>query len=152
MIRSLKILGDFSLAHFNRGLPHSNPDIEGLLKIVPQSPEDRVDYEDIYYRHLGAEARKESDLGKIKESKHVRQDAPFREYNVHNREENILFREFVHLLVWMAHHIDPAFDKPQRSTEKLIAKIAPFLESISKTIKPSGNENVSENKSSISKA
>lgn len=54
MIRSLKILGDFSLAHFNRGLPHSNPDIEGLLKIIPQSPEERVNYEDIYYRHLGA--------------------------------------------------------------------------------------------------
>ena len=54
MIRSLKILGDFSLAHFNRGLPHSNPDIEGLLKIIPQSPEERVNYEDIYYRYLGA--------------------------------------------------------------------------------------------------
>lgn len=37
MIRSLKILGDFSLANFNRGLTHSNPDIEGLLKIIPQS-------------------------------------------------------------------------------------------------------------------
>ena len=38
MIRSLKILGDFSLAQFNRGLPHSAPDIEGLLKTVPQFP------------------------------------------------------------------------------------------------------------------
>lgn len=52
----------------------------------------------------------------------------------------------------MSHHIDPVFDKPQRSTEKLIAKIAPFLETISKTIKSAGNENLSENKSSISKA
>jgi hypothetical protein len=62
---------------------------------------------------------------------------------VHNREENILFREFVHLLVWMAHHIDPSFDKPQKSTEKLMAKITPFLESISKTLKAAGSENMS---------
>lgn len=54
MIRSLKVLGDFSLANFNRGFPHSNPDIEGLLKIVPAAPEEKVFYEDIYYRYLGA--------------------------------------------------------------------------------------------------
>lgn len=52
----------------------------------------------------------------------------------------------------MAHHLEPTFDKPQKSIEKLMAKITPFLESISKTIKLAGNENLSENKSSISKA
>jgi len=39
MIRSLKVLGDFSLAQFNRGIPQSNPDIEALLRIVPQAAE-----------------------------------------------------------------------------------------------------------------
>lgn len=58
----------------------------------------------------------------------------------------------MHLLVWMAHHLEPNFERPQKAIEKLMAKIAPFLESISKTIKPAGNENMSENKSSISKA
>ena len=52
MIRSLKVLGEFSLANFNRGLAHSNPDIEALLKIIPQSAEDKVNYEDVYYLHL----------------------------------------------------------------------------------------------------
>jgi len=55
MIRSLKILGDFSLAQFDRGVPHINPDIEALLKITPQQAEDRVNYEDIYYKYLGAQ-------------------------------------------------------------------------------------------------
>lgn len=58
----------------------------------------------------------------------------------------------MHLLVWMAHHLEPSFDRPQKAIEKLMAKITPFLESISKTIKLAGNENLSENKSSISKA
>ena len=58
----------------------------------------------------------------------------------------------MHLLVWMAHHLEPTYDRPQKSIEKLMAKITPFLESISKTIKLAGNENQSENKSSISKA
>lgn len=49
----------------------------------------------------------------------------------------------MHLLVWMAHHLDPNFEKPQKSIEKLIAKITPFLESISKVIKASGSENMS---------
>lgn len=53
MIRSLKILGDFSLAQFDRGVPHINPDIEAILKITPQQAEDRVAYEDIYFKHLG---------------------------------------------------------------------------------------------------
>ena len=60
MIRSLKILGDFSLAEFNRGVPHSTPDIEAILKITPQVAEDKISYEDIYYRHLGEQV--ESDL------------------------------------------------------------------------------------------
>ena len=55
MIRSLKILGDFSLAQFDRGVPHINPNIEALLKITPQQAEDRVNYEDIYYKYLGAQ-------------------------------------------------------------------------------------------------
>ena len=58
----------------------------------------------------------------------------------------------MHLLVWMAHHLDPNYDKPQKSIEKLINKIAPFLDSLNKVIKASGSENMSENKSSISKA
>lgn len=53
MIRSLKVLGDFSLAQFNRGLPHINPDIEALLKIIPKMAQDRVEYEDVYYSYLG---------------------------------------------------------------------------------------------------
>lgn len=56
MIRSLKILGDFSLAQFNRGVPHSNPDIEALLKITPQIAEDKIYYEDIYYTYLSSQA------------------------------------------------------------------------------------------------
>lgn len=39
MIRSLKVLGQFSLAQFNRGIPQFNPDIEALLKIIPQEAE-----------------------------------------------------------------------------------------------------------------
>jgi hypothetical protein len=57
MIRSLKILGDFSLAQFDRGVPHVNPDIETLLKITPQQAEERVSYEDIYYRYLGKQVK-----------------------------------------------------------------------------------------------
>ena len=83
--------------------------------------------------------------------KSVRGEMPFKEYVVHDREGNILFREFVHLLVWMAQHLDPNCDKPQKSVEKLIAKIGPFLDSLNKVIKMSGSENMSENKSSISK-
>ena len=59
MIRSLKILGDFSLAQFDRGVPHTNPDIEGVLKITPQQAEDRVSYEDIYFKHLGDQVSQE---------------------------------------------------------------------------------------------
>ena len=53
MIRSLKVLGQFSLAQFDRGVPHINADIQAILKITPQVAEDRVQYEDIYYKHLG---------------------------------------------------------------------------------------------------
>lgn len=58
MIRSLKVLGDFSLASFDRGLSHFNPDIEALLKLIPQNAEERVNYEDVYYRHLSVESKK----------------------------------------------------------------------------------------------
>ena len=133
MIRSLKILGDFSLAQFNRGVPHVNPDIEALLKITPQQAEERVSYEDIYYRHLGNQVK--GDQGEARD----REEMPFKEYLVHDREGNILFREFVHLLVWMSHHLDPNYDNPQKSIEKLIAKIAPFLDSLNKVIKMSGS-------------
>jgi ElaB/YqjD/DUF883 family membrane-anchored ribosome-binding protein len=51
----------------------------------------------------------------------------------------------------MAHHLDPNFEKPQKSIEKLINKITPFLDSLNKVIKVSASDNVSENKSSISK-
>jgi len=41
------------LAQFDRGVPHINADIQAILKITPQVAEDRVQYEDIYYKHLG---------------------------------------------------------------------------------------------------
>ena len=44
MIRSLKILGDFSLALFDRGLPRHTPDIESLLKMVPQAYDEKINY------------------------------------------------------------------------------------------------------------
>lgn len=44
MIRSLKILGDFSLALFNRGLPRNTPDIETILKMVPQVYDEKINY------------------------------------------------------------------------------------------------------------
>jgi hypothetical protein len=51
MIRSLKILGSFSLATLNRGLYENNPNIRELLKIVDQVPDSAVDYEDVYYKY-----------------------------------------------------------------------------------------------------
>ena len=101
------------MAQFDRGVPHVTPDIEALLKITPQAAEDRVSYEDIYYKYLGDHV--DSDLEKLSGEKSVRVEMPFKEYVVHDREGNILFREFVHLLVWMAHHLDPNCDKPQKS-------------------------------------
>jgi hypothetical protein len=60
MIRGLNVLGNFSLAEFNRGLPHLNPDIQSLLNLIPQSGEEKVNYEDIYYRYLSQQTdRKE---------------------------------------------------------------------------------------------
>ena len=49
--------------------------------------------------------------------------------------------------------MDPVVDKPQKSVEKIVAKISPFLENISKMTKTGMNisEAISENKSSISK-
>jgi hypothetical protein len=49
--------------------------------------------------------------------------------------------------------MDPVVDKPQKSVEKIVAKISPFLENISKMTKTGMNisEAMSENKSSISK-
>jgi predicted DNA-binding transcriptional regulator len=63
----------------------------------------------------------------------------FEKYNVHEREKNILFREFIQLLVWIGFNLDSAVDKPQRSVEKIIAKISPFLENISKMAKTGMN-------------
>lgn len=83
MIRSLKILGDFSIAEFNRGVPHSNPDIQSLLKITPQAPEDKASYEEIYYRHLGTLI--DQNLQKLQEQKSVNTEQPFKEYSIHDR-------------------------------------------------------------------
>jgi hypothetical protein len=49
--------------------------------------------------------------------------------------------------------MDPVVDKPQKSVEKIVAKISPFLENISKMAKTGMNisEAMSDNKSSISK-
>ena len=58
MIRSLKILGDFSLALFDRGLPRHTPDIESLLKMVPQAYDEKINYQDIYYQFISSESDK----------------------------------------------------------------------------------------------
>ena len=89
MIRSLKILGEFSLAQFNRGVPHSNPDIETLLKVTPEAAEDKVSYEDIYFKSLSEQT---GSLEQLLEEKSVKVEIPFKEYLVHDREGNILFR------------------------------------------------------------
>jgi hypothetical protein len=49
--------------------------------------------------------------------------------------------------------MDPSVEKPQKSVEKIITKISPFLENISKLAKTGMNisEAMSDNKSSISK-
>lgn len=50
MIRSLKILGSFSLATFNRGLYSNIPKVRELLQLVEQTPDLLINYEDIYYQ------------------------------------------------------------------------------------------------------
>jgi hypothetical protein len=52
----------------------------------------------------------------------------------------------------MGYNLEPNIDKPQQSIEKLVNKISPFLETISKASKTTGSENMSDNKSSVSKA
>lgn len=52
----------------------------------------------------------------------------------------------------MATCLEPHPDKPQKSVEKLINKITPFLETISKASKATTADTVSENRSSVSKA
>lgn len=52
MVRSLKVLGDFSLANFDRGLVNLEPKISELLELVDKKAEDKVSYEDIYYRYI----------------------------------------------------------------------------------------------------
>lgn len=53
----------------------------------------------------------------------------------------------------MSFNLDPNVEKPQKSIEKLVAKITPFLDGIAKASK-GGNfvENASDNRSSVSKA
>lgn len=56
------------------------------------------------------------------------------------------------MLVWMAYSVNPEVDKPQRCVEQLLNKIAPMLETISKSVKTGASgDNVSENLSSVSK-
>lgn len=50
MIRSLKILGNFSLATLNRGLFDFNPKIQQFLNLVQKVPDSVVNYEDIYFK------------------------------------------------------------------------------------------------------
>jgi hypothetical protein len=52
----------------------------------------------------------------------------------------------------MGYNLEPNIEKPQQSIEKIVNKISPFLETISKAAKVSGSENMSDNKSSVSKA
>ena len=113
---------------------------------MPQQHYERIEYEDIYYGYLGRESHVDDN--------EPTQEYPFQLSQVHQRDHNILFREFVHILVWMAHSLDPHYEKPQKAIEKLMAKITPFLDTISKGQKSAiaGSENMSENKSSVSKA
>ena len=48
MIRGLKILGDFSLAIFDRGLNDKTVDIQRLLPMVAKDQKS-VNYENVYY-------------------------------------------------------------------------------------------------------
>jgi hypothetical protein len=51
MIRSLKILGNFSLANLNRGLYENNPQIRQLLTMVEEITDSIVNYEDIFFKY-----------------------------------------------------------------------------------------------------
>ena len=76
-------------------------------------------------------------------------------YNIHNKAKNLLFRQFVLLLVWIAYNIDPSAPHPKNAVEKLINKISPALQTLSKAVKSGGmgsSDNMSQNFSSTSKA
>jgi hypothetical protein len=115
-------------------------------------PDSIVNYEDIFYKNQ-AKNFEQIDFKNPKVSQENNIPYSFDVYNVHEREKNILFREFIQLLVWIGHNMDPVVDKPQKSVEKIVAKISPFLENISKMAKTGMNisEAMSDNKSSISK-
>lgn len=53
MIRTLKVLGDVSLASLDRGLRENSPQIQKLLKMIDKHQEN-VDFEDIYYKNLAS--------------------------------------------------------------------------------------------------
>lgn len=57
------------------------------------------------------------------------------------------------MIVWVGFNLDPQAEKPQKSVEKIVAKISPFLENIAKMAKTGMNmsEVMSDNKSSVSK-
>lgn len=77
-------------------------------------PDSIVNYEDIYYK---GQAKNFEPINfkdpKIVEEKNI--PYAFETYNVHEREKNILFREFIQLVVWIGYNMDPAVDKPQKS-------------------------------------
>ena len=150
MIRALKILGDISLADLDRGLRLFNPEIEKLLKLIDRH-QDSVDYEDIFYTKVAKETEKVDFKDPEVETKE-KIESPLNNFLVHSRNQNFLFREFVHLLVWIAYSLNPNIEKPQKSVENLLIKIAPMLENITKSIvKPGTSDNISENMSSVSK-
>ena len=142
MIRALKILGDISLADLDRGLRLFNPEIEKLLKLIDRH-QDSVDYEDIFYTKVAKETEKVDFKDPEVETKE-KIESPLNNFLVHSRNQNFLFREFVHLLVWIAYSLNPNIEKPQKSVENLLIKIAPMLENITKSIvKPGTSDNIS---------
>lgn len=116
-------------------------------------PDSIVNYEDIYYKGQTRNSE-DIDFRKPKVTKVKNVPYSFDVYNVHEREKNILFREFIQLVVWIGFNMDSNVDKPQKSVEKIVSKISPFLENISKMAKTGMNLNeaMSEGKSSVSKA
>lgn len=158
MIRGLKILGDFSLATFDRGLNDKTLDIKLLLPMVAKDQKS-VNYEHVYY---GVEANNKEIIEAFDEkisqkiNKNEEIKCPLLMNQVHNKNKNLLFREFVHELVWMSHCLDPNCENPKASLQKLLNKIAPHLENLAKMGKSGmamgSSDNVSENFSTSSKA
>lgn len=120
--------------------------------MVEKVPDSTVEYESIYYR-FQSKNFEEIDFKDPQVTNENNIPYSFDVFNVHDREKNIIFREFIQLIVWIGFNMEPAVDKPQKAVEKIVTKISPFLENISKLTKTGMNisEAMSDNKSSVSK-